>query len=60
MIAVIGGAEPASARLHAACGFVETGRMRSVGRKAGRWLDTLYMQRALGQGDDAPPDKEPA
>jgi L-amino acid N-acyltransferase YncA len=60
MIAVIGGAEPASARLHAACGFAETGRMRSVGRKAGRWLDTLYMQRALGQGDDAPPDEEPA
>ena len=60
MIAVIGGAEPASVRLHAACGFAETGRMRSVGRKAGRWLDTLYMQRALGQGDDTPPEEEPA
>jgi phosphinothricin acetyltransferase len=60
MIAVIGGAEPASVRLHAACGFVEAGRMRSVGRKAGRWLDTLYMQRALGPGDGMPPDEEPA
>lgn len=60
MIAVIGGAEPASIRLHAACGFVEAGRMRSVGRKAGGWLDTLYMQRALGQGDDTPPPEEPA
>jgi len=60
MIAVIGGAEPASIRLHAACGFAESGRMRSVGRKAGQWLDTLYMQRALGQGDDAPPAEEPA
>ena len=60
MIAVIAGAEPASMRLHAACGFATTGRMRSVGRKAGRWLDTLYMQRALGQGDDTPPDEEPA
>src|SRR5688572_17396678 len=59
MIAVIGGAEPASIRLHAACGFAESGRMRSVGRKAGRWLDTLYMQRALGQGDDTAPDEEP-
>ena len=60
MIAVIGGAEPASERLHAVCGFVEAGRMRGVGRKAGRWLDTLYMQRALSRGADTPPDEEPA
>jgi L-amino acid N-acyltransferase YncA len=60
MIAVIGGAEPASARLHAACGFTEAGRMRSIGRKHGEWLDTLYMQRALGPGDMVPPDVEPA
>ena len=60
MIAVIAGAEPASVRLHAACGFAETGRMRSVGRKAGGWLNTLYMQRALGQGDATAPDEEPA
>ena len=59
MIAVIGGAEPASQRLHAACGFVEAGRMHGVGRKAGQWLDTLYMQRALAQGDATPPDIEP-
>ena len=60
MIAVIGGAEPASARLHAACGFVEAGRMRNIGRKHGAWLDTLYMQRALGPGDMVPPAQEPA
>ena len=60
MIAVIGGAEPASARLHAACGFVEAGRMRNIGRKHGAWLDTLYMQRALGPGDMVPPVNEPA
>ena len=59
MIAVIAGAQPASVRLHAACGFEEAGRMRSVGRKHGQWLDTYYMQRALGQGDSTPPDKEP-
>ena len=60
MIAVIGDAEPASERLHAVCGFVEAGRMRGVGRKAGRWLDTLYMQRALSRGDETPPEEEPA
>jgi phosphinothricin acetyltransferase len=47
MIGVIGGAEPASVALHARAGFVEAGRMRSVGRKFGRLLDTLYMQRGL-------------
>ena len=47
MIAVIGGAEPASVALHAKAGFVEAGRMRSVGRKFGKVLDTLYMQRDL-------------
>ena len=59
MIAVIGGAEPASEVIHARAGFTETGRMRSVGRKHGRWLDTLYMQRALGVGDGSPPDEKP-
>lgn len=47
MIAVIGGAEPASVALHVSAGFVEAGRMRRVGRKFGRVLDTLYMQRDL-------------
>ncbi len=59
MIAVIAGAQPASVRLHGACGFEEVGRMRSVGRKHGQWLDTYYMQRALGPGDSTPPDVEP-
>jgi phosphinothricin acetyltransferase len=27
-----------------------------VGFKHGRWLDTVFMQRALGSGSDAPPD----
>ena len=59
MIAVIGGAEPASVALHSRAGFVEAGRMRSVGRKHGRWLDTLYMQLVLGAGDRIPPEVEP-
>ncbi|MCL6739868.1 N-acetyltransferase family protein [Sphingomonas sp. RB56-2] len=59
MIAVIGGAEPASVALHSRAGFVESGRMRSVGRKHGRWLDTLYMQLAVGSGDSIPPEVEP-
>ncbi len=56
MIAVIGGAGAASAALHARAGFVRAGQMRSIGRKRGQWLDTLYMQLALGEGDHTAPD----
>ena len=59
MLAVIGGGEPASVALHARLGFEHVGRMRSVGRKFGRWLDSVYMQRALGSGDGLPPANEP-
>jgi phosphinothricin acetyltransferase len=47
MIAVIDGAEPASVALHSKAGFTEAGRMRDVGRKFDRTLDSLYMQRSL-------------
>jgi phosphinothricin acetyltransferase len=47
IVAVVGGAEPASVALHAKCGFREVGRLSAVGFKFGRWLDTVYMQRAL-------------
>lgn len=53
MIAVIGGGEPASVALHGKCGFVHAGRMRNVGFKFGRKLDTVYMQCDLtGEGWD--------
>ena len=55
MIAVIGGAEPASIALHKACGFQEVGRLRAAGWKHGRWLDNVYMQLALGKGSSEPP-----
>lgn len=47
MVAVVGGAEPASIALHAALGFIEVGRLRRVGFKFGKWLDNVYMQREL-------------
>ncbi len=55
MIAVIGGAEPASVALHESCGFETAGRLRGVGWKKGRWLDTVYMQRQLGHGTSVAP-----
>jgi phosphinothricin acetyltransferase len=47
VIAVIGGAEPASIALHRGLGFREAGRLKAVGFKFGRWLDSVYMQREL-------------
>ena len=44
IIAVIGGAEPASIAVHAALGFREVGRLTGVGWKNERWLDSVYMQ----------------
>ena len=55
MVGVIGGAEPASIRVHARCGFREVGRAYGVGWKHGRGLDNVYMQRALGKGSREPP-----
>ncbi|HYH23605.1 MAG TPA: GNAT family N-acetyltransferase [Azospirillum sp.] len=51
MIAVIGDSgNAASIGLHASLGFVETGILRSVGFKFGRWVDSVLMQRPLGPG----------
>jgi phosphinothricin acetyltransferase len=47
IVAVIGGAEPASIALHDGLGFVQVGRLKGVGFKFGRWLDSVYMQLEL-------------
>ena len=52
MIAVIGDSgNAASIGLHAALGFTPAGVGRSVGFKHGRWVDIVWMQRALNGGD---------
>jgi L-amino acid N-acyltransferase YncA len=51
MIAVIGdSANTASVGVHTRCGFQMIGTHPSVGLKFGRWLDTVMMQRELGEG----------
>jgi phosphinothricin acetyltransferase len=47
VIARITGENEASIRLHAGCGFELVGTEREVGRKFGRWLDVVEMQRML-------------
>jgi len=51
MIAVIGdSANAGSIGVHSRCGFQMIGTHPDVGFKFGRWLDTVMMQRALGEG----------
>ena len=57
MVAVIGdSASIGSRKLHAAHGFRLVGILQAVGCKHGRWLDSVLMQRALGEGAARPPD----
>jgi L-amino acid N-acyltransferase YncA len=56
MVAVIGdSAQIASIALHRAAGFRMIGTFEAVGFKFGRWLDTVMMQRALGEGAETVP-----
>ena len=51
MIAVIGdSANAGSIGVHTKCGFQMIGTHPAVGFKFSRWLDTVMMQRALGEG----------
>ncbi len=56
MIAVIGdSANAGSIALHRALGFEMIGTHPNVGFKFGRWLDTVMMQLALGDGASTKP-----
>lgn len=56
MVAIIGdSAQTASIGLHRSAGFEMVGTLRHIGYKHGRWLDTVLMQLALGEGASTPP-----
>jgi phosphinothricin acetyltransferase len=58
MIAVIGdSANAASIGVHSRCGFQMIGTHPNVGLKFGRWLDSVLMQRSLGEGARTVPDE---
>ena len=59
MVAVVGdSANTASIRLHERCGFRLVGVLEAVGYKHGRWLDSVLLQRALGDGGSTPPRRK--
>ena len=56
MIAVIGDStNQGSIKLHAACGFEHAALFKDIGYKFDRWLDSVQMQRTLGDGSALPP-----
>ena len=59
VVAVIGDSgNAASIGLHRALGFEHQGVGRSFGFKHGRWVDIVWMQKALNGGDTRAPDAE--
>ncbi len=56
MIAIIGDSgNAASIGLHRSLGFRHTGTFVAVGWKLGRWVDSVLMQRTLGEGAASSP-----
>lgn len=53
LIAVIDAENAGSIRFHERFGFRETGRLREVGHKFGRYLDTVFLQLWFGGGAEA-------
>ncbi|MGX9964684.1 N-acetyltransferase family protein [Roseomonas sp. F4] len=47
MVGAVEAGNVGSIALHLRAGFVETGRMPEVGRKFGRWLDLVLLQKRL-------------
>ena len=58
VFAVIGDSENVgSIGLHVSLGFRQVGVLKAAGVKFGRWVDVVFMQRAVGAGDrDVPGD----
>ncbi len=60
MLAVIGdSANTGSVALHRGLGFRDAGVFEAAGWKFDRWLDVIFMQRALGVGSSTPATQEP-
>ncbi|HEX2116746.1 MAG TPA: GNAT family N-acetyltransferase [Alphaproteobacteria bacterium] len=58
MVAVIGdSANHGSIGVHAAAGFKQVALLPAIGLKFGRWVDSVMMQRPLGEGQTTLPDE---
>ena len=59
MVALVGDSGNAgSLALHASAGFRRAGLFEAIGRKHGRWVDVVFMQRTLNEGAASTPRAE--
>ena len=58
MIALMADENSASVRLHEKLGFRQVGLIEGLVFKEGRWIDTVIMQRALGEGRSSSPPSD--
>lgn len=57
MIAIIGdSANEPSISLHRAAGFCHAGKLKSCGWKFSRWIDIIFMEKIIGEGDTTDPE----
>ncbi|MEO1702835.1 MAG: N-acetyltransferase family protein [Pseudomonadota bacterium] len=57
MIAIVGGADNlASIAMHEKLGFTRAGHLPGTGFKHGKWLESVLLQRPLGEGSSTDPD----
>lgn len=57
LIAIVGdSANHASIRLHEKHGFTRAGLIKSIGFKFGRWVDSVILQREIGEGAGTLPE----
>lgn len=58
LIAIVGDSNnQGSLKVHQQAGFTEIGTLKNIGFKHGLWLDTVLLQRNLGEGNSTlPPD----
>ena len=58
MIAGVDASNTSSYEFHEKFGFVEIGTFKEIGYKFNKWLDLIFMQLILGEGDqDTTPNK---
>lgn len=58
LIAIVGDSNnQGSLKVHQQAGFTQIGTLKNIGFKHGLWLDTVLLQRNLGEGNGTlPPD----
>ncbi|MGU0039827.1 N-acetyltransferase family protein [Citrobacter freundii complex sp. 2025EL-00176] len=60
LIAIVGDSNnQGSLKVHQQVGFTEIGTLKDIGFKHGRWLDTVLLQRTLGEGNRSIEDDRP-